>query len=499
MSRLHPNDYPEGSEHSFSQDPVTPVDVVQPTRKQMVGFAAQSTTMESSTRDPPSESPFADPPAKPGSSDSNKQPNVSDVGFGYVSDNRPDRDAPGSSANAPNSPLKSAMKVPGTPGRFGNANPLSPTFREEQILEIHEKDAEEENAKDLKIKTRVRLSKILLRGVNFSCSLIVLALLAQSFLIFRATRHLETRNGLTPWDPNTNPWPQILILVLTSINMFLSLVVLWNNCRGKERRAEKVNVYYTLFAGGFFVFTVIMWVIAAAILQNSKDSGNGKDLWGWSCKDNLRATLFKELVDYALVCRMQDWTLVCIIIEIVVDTITIAIYAVVFYRFYSKRKLRKSMNVRDKARSDLYLANLRVQTAPNTPGFARSPAMKQNPYSAAENGQINEYYQPQYATPVNTTTTKPFQLQPPPSRSSNSIHNAPRAETQSPALEPGSTERVNHHVAVAPGEQSYGAVPIPEPYRSPGFAPQGMTLPNTPGIGVAVSSDNASHARNSSR
>lgn len=87
--------------------------------------------------------------------------------------------------------------------------------------------------------------------------------------------------------------------------MFLSLVVLWNNCRGKERRAEKVNVYYTLFAGGFFVFTVIMWVIAAAILQNSKDSGNGKDLWGWSCKDNLRATLFKELVDYALVCRMQ--------------------------------------------------------------------------------------------------------------------------------------------------------------------------------------------------
>ncbi|EGD85478.1 hypothetical protein H112_06382 [Trichophyton rubrum D6] len=499
MSRLHPNDYTEGSEHSFSQDPVTPVDVVQPTRKQMVGFAAQSTTMESSNRDPPSESPFADPPAKPGSLDSNKQPNVSDVGFGYVSDNRPDRDAPGSSANAPNSPLKSAMKVPGTPGRFGNANPLSPTFREEQILEIHEKDAEEENAKDLKIKTRVRLSKILLRGVNLSCSLIVLALLAQSFIIFRATRHLESRNGLTPWDPNTNAWPQILILVLTSINMFLSLVVLWNNCCGKKRRAEKVNVYYTLFAGGFFVFTVIMWVIAAGLLQNSKDSGNGKDLWGWSCKDNQRATLFKELVDYALVCRMQDWTLVCIIIEIVVDTITIAIYAVVFYRFYSKRKLRKSMNVRDKARSDLYLANLRVQTAPNTPGFARSPAMKQNPYSAAENGQSNEFYQPQYATSVNTTTNKPFQLQPPPSRSSNSIHNAPRAETQSPALEPGSTERANHHVAVAPGEQSYGAVPIPEPYRSPSFAPQGMTLPNTPSIGVAVSSDNASHARNSSK
>ncbi|KAK2807488.1 hypothetical protein FQN49_008781, partial [Arthroderma sp. PD_2] len=382
MPSLHPNGYTEGSEHSFSHEPVTPVDVVQPSRRQMVGFAAQPTAMEGSSRDPPSESPFDDPPGKSTTPESNKQPTVSDVGFGYVADNQPDRDVPGSSTNVPNSPLKSAMKVPGTPGRFGNANPLSPTFREEQILEIHEKDAEEENAKDLKIKTRVRLSKIMLRGVNLSCSLIVIALLAQSFLIFRATRNLSTRNGLSPWAPNTNPWPQILILVLTSINMILALGVIWNNCRGKERRAEKVGVYYTLFAGGFFVVTVIMWVIAAAILQNSKDSGEGKDLWGWACKDNLRATLFKEVVDYALVCRMQDWTLVCIIIEIVVDTITIAIYAVIFYRFYSKRKLRKSMNVRDKARSDLYLANLRVQTAPNTPGFPRSPAMTSNPYSA---------------------------------------------------------------------------------------------------------------------
>ena len=47
----------------------------------------------------------------------------------------------------PGSPLKSALKVPGTPARF--ANPLSPTFHEEQILEKHEASAEKENAKDL--------------------------------------------------------------------------------------------------------------------------------------------------------------------------------------------------------------------------------------------------------------------------------------------------------------------------------------------------------------
>ena len=46
----------------------------------------------------------------------------------------------------PNSPLKSALKVPGTPGRL---NPLSPTFKEEQILEKSEEKTEKENAKDL--------------------------------------------------------------------------------------------------------------------------------------------------------------------------------------------------------------------------------------------------------------------------------------------------------------------------------------------------------------
>jgi hypothetical protein len=49
----------------------------------------------------------------------------------------------------------------------------------------------------------------------------------------------------------------------------------------------------------------------------------------------------------------------CCIIEIVVETLTILIYAIVFYRFRSARRLRKSMVIRDKARSDLYLARLR--------------------------------------------------------------------------------------------------------------------------------------------
>lgn len=146
---------------------------------------------------------------------------------------------------------------------------------------------------------------MLLRGVNFSCSLIILALLAHSFVIFNATRNLASRNNFTPWAPNTNPWPQIVILVIAAISVFLCVGVFIAYCRGGHRRAEKIGVYYTVFGACFFAFTIVMWVVGAVLFQNSRSSGEGKDFWGWSCKENLRKQFYNDAIDYALVCRLQ--------------------------------------------------------------------------------------------------------------------------------------------------------------------------------------------------
>jgi hypothetical protein len=74
------------------------------------------------------------------------QAQPSDIGFGYISSNDPSRHV--EIPITPASPLKSAMRVPGTPGRKIE-NPLSPTFREEQVLEKHEESTEKEQVKDL--------------------------------------------------------------------------------------------------------------------------------------------------------------------------------------------------------------------------------------------------------------------------------------------------------------------------------------------------------------
>lgn len=79
-------------------------------------------------------SPFADPPK------SGAPTNVGDMGFGYVKNDYHADD------QVPMSPFRPGLKVPQT---AKSLNPLSPTFREEYMLEKQEHKADKENARDV--------------------------------------------------------------------------------------------------------------------------------------------------------------------------------------------------------------------------------------------------------------------------------------------------------------------------------------------------------------
>ena len=325
------------------------------------------------------------------------------------------------------------------------------------------------------------MAKMVLRGVNFSCSLIVLAMLSTVLTIFHATKSIPARNNTSAWAPKQKLWPQIVVLSIACISLLFSIVVIFAYCRGGHRRAEKVAVYYTIFAVGWFLFSIILWIVGAGILHVSKSNGNGQDLWGWSCKDNKRRQLFQDDVHYALVCRLQDWSLICCIIEIVVEVFVIAIYGIVFYRFWSKNRLRKSMDARDKARTDLYLAQLRTQSAPNTPGFAQTPRTPAFPgynnktYDGYNNAEEDHSSPQQYVSPHSATsnsTSSPFRLQAPPIRVHHATPKPSAVETFASSSPPGSPppqaeDRMHDHFHAAPGEQTYDAVPIPGAYQAP--------------------------------
>lgn len=329
------------------------------------------------------------------------------------------------------------------------------------------------------MKIRIRMAKMGLRFTNFACSLIVLSMLSSAFSIFNATKHLPPRNNLNAWASGTATWPAILLLVIACVSLFMSVLIFWGYARGGHRRAEKVAVYYTTFAVGFFVFSILMWAIGAGVLNQGKSIGGGHDIWGWSCKKNARNTAFSMDVNYDLVCRMMNWSLVCAIIEIVVEVLTIAIYGVVFYRFYSKRQLRKTMAKRDTARSDLYLAQLRSQSAPNTPGL-RSPGA---PLSPSEGG-YNPMYSPRFAGA--SLTEKGLAPQP-------SINEIATAGQQQQAPPPPPAAADQRYITAPSATQLHQPKPFtlqapPKKDTTPKTQQTGFDPAATPAIGTAISS-----------
>lgn len=100
-----------------------------------------------------SQNPFADPPTN----HYYPQSQPSDIGFGYLREQHisvemeetDNKYLPPPTPGSPlRSPLKSAMKSPGAAPR-NMSTILSPTFREEQVLEKEEEKTEKEQEKDL--------------------------------------------------------------------------------------------------------------------------------------------------------------------------------------------------------------------------------------------------------------------------------------------------------------------------------------------------------------
>jgi len=160
------------------------------------------------------------------------------------------------------------------------------------------------------------------------------------------------------------------------------------------------------------------------------------------------------------------------------------------------------MDVRDRARSDLYLAQLRSQSAPNTPGFgplspsysqhAKSPlpaSYQSNPQRDAEEGFAGaQFVEAKSNAALNS---KPFALQPPPIRVHAATPKTPQEgfSAQTRSTTPPAERRIEH-VAAAPGEQQYASVPIPgsyvSPINSPGMPPAQHQFAS---VGQAITDD----------
>ena len=235
---------------------------------------------------------------------------------------------------------------------------------EKQLLEEAEERVNTNQVKDVKAATMARIAKLSLRGVSFTCSLIILSMLAATLSIFNTTTSLPSVNNVPPWAQGTKPWAQVTLLIFACISLLMCIIAFIGHFRGGYR-IKALAAYSTLLAALFFIFSTIMWAVGAALLVRSKAKGNGHDIWGWSCSNESQRSVFSSDIAYDLICHYQSWAFVCCIIEVVVEVLTLLVYSVFAYRYYSMRRLTKSMTVRDSARSDLYSSQQQNETTAN--------------------------------------------------------------------------------------------------------------------------------------
>ena len=147
-----------------------------------------------------------------------------------------------------------------------------------------------------------------------------------------------------------------------------------------------------------------------------------------------------------------------------VETISIAIYAFAFWRLTSKQRLRKSMDIRDKARNELWLAKLREQQAEEAAAATNDPETNAN---TAYN-KLTSTTSPQ---DLEEGRAVPVLMKPPPGHYATAPHRAPEVTGGNDATGGGPS------VIVTPPGSSQGLQqpgvepPLPSPALALGAVP----------------------------
>jgi len=203
-----------------------------------------------------------------------------------------------------------------------------------EIAHLHEHDHQ--------IKVRVRRIRVLIRALDFACSVVVVALMGHNLVTFYNTANTVSQ-GQKLWPDNPKLWPTYLMLAVASISTFLATIVLLAYFWGTRaaNRWNQARFGLTIFT---IVFMIIMWAIAAGGVQSN--SGDETTIWGVACDATSDTeSLFGHSVNFRQTCLMQEWSIICAGIGIGLEILTIVSYVYVYLRLRHKKAMKQRVTV----------------------------------------------------------------------------------------------------------------------------------------------------------
>ncbi|KAK3049600.1 hypothetical protein LTR09_009021 [Extremus antarcticus] len=208
---------------------------------------------------------------------------------------------------------------------------------------------------DTKIKSRIRLLRLISRSLAVLLSAATLAPLAMTLIKFFQTRNEEMIvDGVsrTAWASGTIAWYTYMYFGISTVSFLLNAAIMISYCRGTKQAnttAQYAGYWSALIMGAH----VVVWAISVGVYRYGKEPVDGKfrDLWGWSCSEAANAIQEQVTnVNFEQYCSIQTTSFFTGIANTVAGLLSALIYVYAIVRMRSKKKIQR---VHDSAREPL--------------------------------------------------------------------------------------------------------------------------------------------------
>lgn len=150
---------------------------------------------------------------------------------------------------------------------------------------VHNQEASKLVAADQRLKTRIRILKLISRVAALLLSLATLVPISMTLVKFLLTRNTYfTVDGKerTAWAQDTITWYTYMYFGVSLLSFIFNLIVVIAYCCGvdKANKAASLSSWWTT---SVMVGHVLVWIVSAALYRFGKEPVLGKfrDLWGW--------------------------------------------------------------------------------------------------------------------------------------------------------------------------------------------------------------------------
>ena len=143
------------------------------------------------------------------------------------------------------------------------------------------------STKDEKLKSHVRILRLISRILSVIVSGATVAPLAYTLIKFFQTRNqiiIVDGEQRTAWASGTIAWYTYLYFGVSTTSFILYSAVLIAYCFGGVKKANKTSTFSGIWSGVIMVFHIVIWAISIAIYRYGKipKDGRSTDLWGVS-------------------------------------------------------------------------------------------------------------------------------------------------------------------------------------------------------------------------